>query len=96
VDAAREIRNARRRAGLTQAALAERAGTSQATLSAYESGRKEPSLRTLGRVLEAAGARLTVEQTLRRNAKILEDVLGLAEALPSRHSPTLEYPRLPV
>ncbi|HEX8121044.1 MAG TPA: helix-turn-helix transcriptional regulator [Solirubrobacteraceae bacterium] len=96
MDAAREIRNARRRAGLTQAALAERAGTSQATLSAYESGRKEPSLRTLGRVLEAAGARLTVEQTLRRNAKILEDVLGLAEALPSRHSPTLEYPRLPV
>jgi transcriptional regulator with XRE-family HTH domain len=95
MDAAREIRAARLRAGLTQAALAERAGTSQATLSAYESGRKEPSVRTLGRILDAAGARLTVELAMQRNGQILSDVISLAEALPSRHSPDLKYPRLP-
>ncbi len=94
MDAARALRDARRSAGLTQAALAARAGTSQATLSAYEAGRKQPSLATLSRVLEAAGARLTVEPALARKARVLEEVLHLAEALPSRHEPELRYPRL--
>lgn len=94
MDAARALRDARRAAGLTQAALAARAGTSQATLSAYEAGRKQPSLATLSRLLEAAGARLTVEPRLARTARVLEQVLDLAEALPSRHEPELRYPRL--
>jgi transcriptional regulator with XRE-family HTH domain len=46
---------ARRQSGLTQAALAARAGTSQAAISAYESGRRSPSVDTLCRVLDAAG-----------------------------------------
>ncbi len=49
------IRIARRRAGLTQQALADRAGTSQAAVSAYESGRRSPSVDTLCRLLGAAG-----------------------------------------
>jgi transcriptional regulator with XRE-family HTH domain len=49
------IRMARRQAGLTQAVLAERAGTSQAAVSAYESGRRSPSVDTLCRILSAAG-----------------------------------------
>ena len=49
------IRTARRRAGLTQQALADRARTSQAAISAYESGRRSPSVDTLCRILEAAG-----------------------------------------
>jgi transcriptional regulator with XRE-family HTH domain len=49
------IRMARRQAGLTQKSLAERAGTSQAAMSAYESGRRSPSVDTLCRVLGAAG-----------------------------------------
>ena len=53
MDAAASLRDARRRAGLTQAELARRAGTSQATISAYEHGRKEPSVETLGRLLAA-------------------------------------------
>ena len=61
MDAASAIRAARRRAGLTQGALAARAGTSQATVSAYESGRKQPSVATLDRLLAAAGSRLPVE-----------------------------------
>jgi hypothetical protein len=52
------IRTARRRAGLTQTELAERAGTSQAAVSAYESGRRSPSVDTLVRILAAAGLEL--------------------------------------
>jgi transcriptional regulator with XRE-family HTH domain len=46
---------ARLEAGLSQRALAERAGTSGATIAAYELGTKEPRLSTLTRILEAAG-----------------------------------------
>ena len=46
---------ARRKAGMTQAELAARAATSQAAISAYESGRRSPSVETLSRVLQAAG-----------------------------------------
>ena len=49
------IRMARREAGLTQQVLAKRAGTSQAAMSAYESGRRSPSVDTLCRILSAAG-----------------------------------------
>jgi transcriptional regulator with XRE-family HTH domain len=49
------IRMARRQSGLTQLALAKRAGTSQAAMSAYESGRRSPSVDTLCRILGAAG-----------------------------------------
>lgn len=52
------IRIARRRAGLTQVELARRAGTSQAAVSAYESGRRSPSVDTLCRILAAAGSEL--------------------------------------
>ena len=45
----------RRSTGLTQAALAELAGTSQPTIAAYETGAKRPSLRTLQRLASAAG-----------------------------------------
>jgi transcriptional regulator with XRE-family HTH domain len=49
------IRMARREAGLSQHQLATRAGTSQAAVSAYESGRRSPSVDTLCRLLAAAG-----------------------------------------
>ena len=52
------IRMARRHAGLTQQDLADRAGTSQAAISAYEAGRRSPSVDTLCRVLGAAGFEL--------------------------------------
>lgn len=105
MDTASTIRSARRRAGLSQAELAARAGTSQATVSAYESGSKEPSLTTLDRLLAASGWRLTVEPSpqrvvprtdaqLEKAGQVLTEVLGLAEALPVRHAPTLRYPPL--
>ncbi len=52
------LRGARHRAGLSQEELARRTGTSRPTLSAYEHGRKAPSVRTLERLLSGAGARL--------------------------------------
>ncbi|HEX2195623.1 MAG TPA: helix-turn-helix transcriptional regulator [Actinomycetota bacterium] len=54
------IRIARHEAGLSQRNLAKRAGTSQATLSAYESGKKSPTLDTLQRVVRAAGLDLRI------------------------------------
>ncbi|MFT3854922.1 MAG: helix-turn-helix domain-containing protein [Ilumatobacteraceae bacterium] len=54
MSAAEQIREARRRAGLTQAQLARRCATSQARLSTYESGRVVPTDQTLRRVLRAA------------------------------------------
>jgi transcriptional regulator with XRE-family HTH domain len=54
MDAAVVIRAARRRAGLTQAQLAQRAATTQSAVAAYESGAKQPSMRTLNRLVAAA------------------------------------------
>lgn len=52
------VRRARSRADLTLRDLASRAGTSSATLSAYETGSKDPRASTLVRILEAAGTEL--------------------------------------
>ena len=52
------IRVARAQAGLTQLQLADRTGTSQPTVAAYESGTKIPSADTLERLLRTAGFRL--------------------------------------
>jgi transcriptional regulator with XRE-family HTH domain len=42
--AAALLREARRRAGLSQTELAVRAGVAQSVISAYETGRREPAL----------------------------------------------------
>jgi len=52
------IREARRQAKLTQAELAERAGTTQSTIARLERGGGNPTFETLERVLHAAGHRL--------------------------------------
>jgi transcriptional regulator with XRE-family HTH domain len=52
------IAAARLRRDLTQTRLAELAGTTQPTISAYERGAKVPDLATLERVLGAAGFEL--------------------------------------
>ena len=62
---ARLIREARAAAGLTQAELARRAGTSQPTIAAYEAGGKVPNVDTLERLLRAAGTSLTTSRPRR-------------------------------
>lgn len=55
------IRDARHRARLSQTDLAHRAGVAQSVISAYESDRREPGLRTLTRLIEASGHRLALQ-----------------------------------
>jgi transcriptional regulator with XRE-family HTH domain len=53
------LERARAGAGLTQEELARRAGTSRTALSAYEHGRKSPTVATFSRLLSEAGCELT-------------------------------------
>jgi predicted nucleotidyltransferase/DNA-binding XRE family transcriptional regulator len=55
------LREARQRARLSQTDLARRAGVAQPVISAYEADRREPSFRTLARLIEATGHQLAVE-----------------------------------
>ena len=55
------IREARRRAGLVQAELALRAGTSQPAVARLERGASIPNLETLQRLVGAAGFDLRIE-----------------------------------
>jgi predicted nucleotidyltransferase/DNA-binding XRE family transcriptional regulator len=55
------LREARRRARLSQADLARRAGVAQSVISAYERDHREPSVQTLRRMVCAAGQELTIE-----------------------------------
>jgi len=59
------LSEAREAAGLSKTDLAERAGTSRPTLSAYEHGRVSPTLETVERILDATGRRLTTTPVLR-------------------------------
>ena len=54
----RLVRDGRTAAGLTQQALAERAGTTQSAIAKYESARSLPNIDTLHRLLAACGFRL--------------------------------------
>lgn len=51
-------------ARLTQEELARRAGTSRTTLSAYEHGRKSPTVATYARLLAEAGWKLAAEPSV--------------------------------
>jgi transcriptional regulator with XRE-family HTH domain len=50
-----QVARLRIRQGLTQAQLAERSGTTQSAIARLESGRRDPSLTYLRRVLAALG-----------------------------------------
>jgi transcriptional regulator with XRE-family HTH domain len=58
---AHELIAARARAGLSQAEVAARMGTTQSTIARLESGRILPSLRTLDRYATATGSRAVVQ-----------------------------------
>lgn len=57
----RLIREARTRAGLSQAQLAVRAKTSQPAIARYEAGSATPTLATLERILAASGEGLVLD-----------------------------------
>ncbi len=61
------LQSARLRLGLSQTAFADLLGIAQPTLSAYESGRRQPTLPTLLRMLTRAGLELRLELAERGN-----------------------------
>jgi transcriptional regulator with XRE-family HTH domain len=94
------IREALRTAGCSRAELARRAGIAPSVLSAYEHGRREPSVASLDAVLAAAGLELAPRRRLRavdeaRAERELLDVLSFVDGLPfsPRRTP-LRYPSL--
>lgn len=104
MDAARTLRRARHASGLSLRALAERAGTSHATLAAYEAGRAVPRVDTLDRILRAAGYATDIDVTRRADATDAErrakgdellQVLELAAMFPAKHAARLRFPRFP-
>jgi transcriptional regulator with XRE-family HTH domain len=64
------VAKARLRSGLTQAQLAKRMKTTQSTVARLESGRGQPSTRTLARFAKATGHRLKIsfEPVTKRSA----------------------------
>lgn len=87
------------RSGLSQAELARRAGMPRSVVNAYVRGKREPGADALARLAAAGGLELRLAPREppvdpERASRILVQVLELAEALPFRPRPELEYPRL--
>ncbi len=57
---ARQLIEARTRAGLTQQELADRMGTTQPVIARLESGRQKPTTKTLERFAKATGSKVEV------------------------------------
>ncbi|WP_308162690.1 helix-turn-helix domain-containing protein [Nocardia alni] len=71
---------ARRNAGLTQSQLAGLANTSQSAVAAYESGRRQPTIAVLDRLLRAAGFQLSLGTERRADLLRLADLAPLIAA----------------
>ncbi len=87
------------RSGLSQAALARRAGMPRSVLNLYLRGRREPGTDALLRLTAAAGLDLRLDAREPpvdpgRASRILVQVLDLAEALPFRPRAEIESPPL--
>lgn len=99
---AQSLRTARTQSGLSLRQLGSRAGTSHATLLAYEKGRKVPSTATFIRILEACGNAVDIllQPRIRERDGIprgeeLSAVLELAEQFPHKAARHIEFPRFP-
>jgi transcriptional regulator with XRE-family HTH domain len=87
------------KSGLSQAELARRAGLQRSVLNAYLRGHREPGADALLRIAGAAGVKLELGERKppvdpERAGYILNQVLGLAEALPFRPRAEMAYPPL--
>lgn len=87
------------RSGLSQAALARRAGIPRSVLNVYVHGRREPGTDALMRIASAGGFGLELTERKppvdpERAGRILVQVLELAEALPFRPRSQVQFPSL--
>jgi transcriptional regulator with XRE-family HTH domain len=80
------LKEARRRAGLSQRRLAARAGTSQSVVARIELGHADPSTATLAHLLEAAGFELRGELTpiAVADSHMLDDVSRILALTPEQ------------
>lgn len=97
--AAELIARIRAVSGFTQTELARRSGLDRSVLSAYEHGRRQPSVAALARIAAAAGMELDLAAARNVAAeehagRVLGQVLELAEALPYKPREELAYPPL--
>lgn len=83
-DAAGLLREARKRAGVTQRELARRAGTAQSVVVRIERGLSDPSWKTLTRLIAAAGFGLQSELVLSStpDSHMLQDVARILSLTP--------------
>ena len=93
------IARLRQGSGLSQTELSRRSGIDRSVLSAYEHGRRQPSVAALARIAEAAGMQLDLAASSNAAAdeqagRVLAQVLELAEVLPYRPPGELTYPPL--
>lgn len=87
-EAARLLRHARRRAGLTQRAVAAKAGVPQSYVARVESSAVDPSVASLSRLLRACGTTLEalpgsgdgVDRTVMTRLLVLSPVERLRQA----------------
>jgi len=91
-------REAEDESGPLLAELARRAGMPRSVVNVYEHGNRQPGADALARLALAGGQRIALEPLPapddHRAARILSQVLDLAEALPSRRRGDLRYPPL--
>ena len=93
------IERIRTGSGLPQVELARRTGMQSSVLSAYEHGRRQPSVAALARIARAAGLEIELTEapgdaSLERQGRILELVLDFAGSLPFKGRGELQYPPL--
>jgi len=84
--AATLLRQARSRAGLSQRALARRAGTAQSVIARIEGGQTSPTWETLDRLLEAANFEVhaQVEPRVVVGSHMLDDVSSILRMTPEQ------------
>ncbi len=76
------VRQARRRAGLSQRELAERTGVPQSTIARVESGSVDPRMSTIAKLLSACGEELEAMPRLGEGV----DRTGIRETLELDHT----------
>ncbi len=76
------VRGARLSAGLSQRALAKRAGTSQPAVARYERGVATPSWETLQRLMAACGQRLRLSAEIAADPHDVELAARMLELTP--------------
>ena len=78
------LSDARSRAGLTQLEVARRAGIARPSISQYETGKKDPSVTTLRRLVQACGMELVMRadplSAAERAQLARDDAIGQAQA----------------